>query len=275
MSENNFTDKVIGLECDGTGYGTDGAVWGCECLIASLDNFQRFGHLSYYSLPGGDKASKQAIRSVISLLRKTYGENFSLEKFSWLLNRIEPDIAKQKIIFEQIEKNINCVQTSSLGRVFDAVAAMTGIGNYNHFEAQLPMLLESAIVQNCEQFYNFEIKINIDKPVEINLSAMFAELIEDINNNVFIGLISAKFHNCIANALLETAVAAREKTNINTIALGGGVFCNRYLTNKLISLLRKNDFVVLFNSDVPANDGGISLGQAAIAAYKIINNKDF
>ena len=108
---------MIGLACDGTGYGTDGAIWGCECLIADLDNFERFGHLAYYPLAGGDAASKQPIRPAIALLAQAYGNEFKLNKFRWLLDKIEPDESKQQLIFEQINKKINTVQTSSLGRI--------------------------------------------------------------------------------------------------------------------------------------------------------------
>ncbi len=145
LAEHGLSGPVIGLSCDGTGYGIDEAIWGCECLIASLDDFERFGHLAYYSLAGADKASKEAVRPLLGLLKKTYGDDFGLEKFRWLLERIEPDKDKQQIISEQLDKQVNTVETSSLGRVFDAVAAMLSLGSYNHFEAQLPMALEAII----------------------------------------------------------------------------------------------------------------------------------
>ena len=107
------------------------------------DEFTRFGHLAYYPLAGGDKASKEAIRPLLGLLKQAYGADFRLEEFSWLLERIEPDAGKLRLIDEQIDKRLNAVNTSSLGRVFDAVAAMLGLGSYNHFDAQLPMALES------------------------------------------------------------------------------------------------------------------------------------
>ena len=123
LAEHGLAGPVIGIECDGTGYGTDGAIWGCECMIASLTEFTRFGHLAYYPLAGGDKASKEAIRPLLGLLKQAYGEDFQLDEFSWLLERVEPDPGKMKLILEQIDKGLNVVNTSSLGRVFDAVAA--------------------------------------------------------------------------------------------------------------------------------------------------------
>jgi hydrogenase maturation protein HypF len=297
LVEHGLEGPVIGLAADGTGYGTDGAIWGCECLIASLQKFERFGHLSYYRLAGGDKASKEAIRPVLSLLTKAYGSKFTLEKFDWLLDRIgttchspqdalrccegrNPETEKIvdsrlrgndengniKVILEQLKKGVNCVETSSLGRVFDAVAAMLGLGGYNHFDAQLPMALESITVGDIEELYDFELINTADKPLQLDLGKMIRRIVADIRNDSPAGVISAKFHNTIAAALTDMAKAARESTRLSTVALSGGVFCNRYLADRLIMLLKKAGFSVLFNRDVPSNDGGISLGQAAVAA---------
>jgi len=269
MAEHNLEGPVIGIECDGTGYGTDGAIWGCECMVASLEAFERFGHLAYYPLAGADKASKEAIRPVLGLLKKTYGDDFKLEPFRWLLKRIESDSNKQQIILKQIEKQINTVETSSLGRVFDAVAAMVGLGKYNHFEAQLPMALEAIIEGDVEEHYDFELTNSTGEPLQLDLSKMIKQLIVDIREKLHSSIISAKFHNTIAAALLEMAKKARESKKLNTVALSGGVFCNRYLTNRLVKLLKKNNFRILFNRDIPSNDGGISVGQAAIAAHRV------
>ncbi len=272
LAEHGSDGPVIGLAVDGTGYGTDGAIWGCECLIASLKEFKRFGHLAYYPLPGADKASKEAIRPLLGLLTKTYGSDFKLDKFRPLLERIEPDTEKHDIIFQQLKKNVNTLETSSMGRVFDAVAAMVGLGNYNHFEAQLPMALEAITEDGIQDHYDFELIANGDRPLQLDLSRMLKQLIADVQNKISAGLVSAKFHNTIAHALLKMAQKARETTKLDTVALSGGVFCNRYLTNRLVKLLKKNDFNVLFNRDVPSNDGAVSLGQAAIATC-LTNNK--
>jgi len=268
LAEHGLNGPVIGLSCDGTGYGTDEAIWGCECLIASLDDFERFGHLAYYSLAGADRASKEAIRPLLGLLKKTYGDDFKLEKFRWLLERIEPDMDKQRIISEQLDKRINTIETSSLGRVFDAVAAMLGLGSYNYFEAQLPMALEAIVENDVKEHYDFELIKKANEPLQLDLCKMIKQIIADIHERIGDGVVSAKFHNTIAAALLEMAKAARKGKKLNTVALSGGVFCNRYLTSQLVGLLKKNDFAVLFNREVPSNDGGISLGQAAIVARR-------
>jgi hydrogenase maturation protein HypF len=143
---------------------------------------------------------------------------------------------------------------------------MLGLGSYNHFEAQLPMALEAIIGSDNEENYDFELKKIAGKPLQFDLYKMMVQIINDIQKDTPDGIISVKFHNTIAATLLQAAKAARESKNLNTVTLSGGVFCNRYLTNRLIKLLKKNDFTVLFHRNVPANDGGISLGQAAIAA---------
>ena len=266
LVEHGLDGLVIGLVADGTGYGTDGAIWGCESLIASLEKFERCGHLAYYSLPGADKASKEAVRPALSILKQAYVSEFSLSKFEWLLSRMEPDADKLQIISEQLEKGVNVVQTSSLGRVFDAVAAILGLGSYNHFDAQLPMALEAVAADDIEEHYDFDLTHAAGQPMWLDLSKMLRQLVSDVQEDQAGGVISAKFHNTLAAALLEMARAAKASTKLNTVALSGGVFCNRYLANRLIQLLKKAGFSVLFNRDVPSNDGGISLGQAAIAA---------
>ena len=272
LIEHGLEGPVIGLSADGTGYGTDGAIWGCECLIASLERFERFGHMSYYSLAGGDKASKEAVRPLLSLLTKAYGNEFTLEKFGWLFERIEPDKNRLLMISEQLEKDVNCVESSSLGRVFDAIAAMLGLGSYNHFDAQLPMALEAIIADDIEDQYEFDLIETADKPLQFDLGKMLRQIIDDIQNDRPAAAISAKFHNTIAAALLQMAKAARESTKRNSVALSGGVFCNRYLANRLIKQLKQNGFSILLHQNVPSNDGGISLGQAAIAARLVSRN---
>jgi hydrogenase maturation protein HypF len=265
LAEHGFNEKVIGIVADGTGYGTDGAIWGCECLIASLDDFQRFGHLSYYPLAGGDSASKEAVRPLIGLMKKY---NFSIPDV--ILDEIEPDIKKRESIQMQIEKNINTVSTSSLGRLFDAVSALCGLGSFNNFEAQLPMALEAIADRQVRENYPFELKEE-NGVTTVEIGDMLKSIITNRTAGINKGVISAKFHNTVAEFFLALAKQARNEIGIKTVAISGGVFCNRFLLERLIELLQKDSFNVLFNQLVPANDGGISLGQAAIAAKKSKN----
>ena len=262
LADANETGPVIGLVADGTGYGTDGAIWGCECLIASLTEFERFGHLAYYPLAGGDKASKEAIRPLVGLLGPA-----GVEENTDVLTQVEPDADKIRLIATQIEKGLNTVQTSSLGRLFDAVAALIGLGTKNRFEAELPMALEATIQDGIEDAY--PIKLAEENETVLKYSPIISGVLEDIRWGVSTGIIAARFHNSICEGLLELAKIARQRRELTSVALSGGVFCNRYLADRMIRRLQQEHFRVLWKKTVPVNDGGICLGQAAIAAAMI------
>jgi len=262
LADTNEPGPVIGLVADGTGYGTDGAIWGCECLIASLTEFTRFGHLAYFPLAGGDRASKEAIRPLVGLL----GEK-GIENNADILARIEPDANKIQMILTQIEKGLNTTQTTSLGRLFDAVAALVGLGAKNRFEAELPMALEAIIADGVEEAY--PIKLTKKDALVLEYAPIISGVLEDIGNEVQAGIIAARFHNSICEGLLGLAKMARNRTELTTVALSGGVFCNRYLANRMIQRLQQEHFRVLWPQSVPVNDGGVSLGQAAIVAVMI------
>ncbi len=272
LVEHGLDGPAIGIECDGTGYGTDGAIWGCECMIASLTQFERFGHLDYYPLAGGDRASTEAVRPLLSLLRQAYGNEFAIDDFAWLLDRVEPDRAKVQMVLEQLEKRINTVSTSSLGRVFDAVAAALGLGSYNHFDAELPMALESIVASDVDACYPFDLVEQEGEPVRIDLRRTIRRLVDDVRGGGDPSHPAAKFHNTLSEALLAMAQKARERTGLKVAAISGGVFCNRYLACRVIRRFKEAGFEVIFNQDVPANDGGIALGQAAIAARILEKN---
>ena len=170
----------------------------------------------------------------------------------------------------QIDKGVNTAATSSMGRLFDAAAAVAGMGAENRFEAQLPMALEAAIERSENGAYSVVIEDAGDGPVLLDPRVIIGEMIADASKGVSAGALAARFHNTVAAGLLEFARQAREKTGIGTAALSGGVFCNRYLTDRLIRLLKDDGFCVLFKRQVPVNDGGIALGQAAIAAARFL-----
>ena len=269
LAECNYEGKVIGIVADGTGYGTDGAVWGFECLAADLEGFERIGHMRYFPLAGGDKGSKEAIRSVMGLLKVAAGDESYIDKYGEVLGRIEADRSRVDVIGQQLAKGINTVETSSLGRVFDAVSALAGLGSYNDFEAQLPIALESVIDLGVEASYGFEMVTDPGGTLVFDFRSMVCEIVDDVLKGVEAGIISVKFHNCVADVMVEFAVRGREMSGLDTVALSGGVFCNRYLANRVIRQLKEKDFCVLFNRSVPVNDGGIALGQAAIAARAV------
>jgi hydrogenase maturation protein HypF len=264
LAEADIAGPVIGLAADGTGYGTDGAVWGCECLIASLTEFKRFAHLKYFPLVGGDKASREAVRPLVALLDQATDGGLKLDDYGWLLDRLGPDRDKLSLILTQVHKGVNTVQTSSLGRVFDAVAALVGLGSLNNFEAQLPIALEAAADIRCSQVYPFSIAGG--GPLQLDLGPMLRTMVQEVRDEVAAGTISARFHNTLATAFADICQRAREATGLVTVAISGGVFCNRLLAGRTIDMLNNRGFAVLYNAVVPANDGGLSLGQAAIAA---------
>jgi hydrogenase maturation protein HypF len=265
IAEHDYNGSVIGIAADGTGLGADGAIWGCECLLASLESFERLGHLACYPLPGGDSAAKEPIRPLLGMLSTIPGADRP-DTHRQLLLMLEPDAARLDTIAEQLKRNLNTARTSSLGRFFDVVAALCSLGAYNNFEAQLPMALESIAADDCDHAYDFDINSDPEGGLILDFASILGQVIDDIANTVDTGTISAKFHNCLAAAFLRWSILAHRKTGITTVALSGGVFCNRYLANRTTRLLKQNGFSVLLNRKVPANDGGISLGQAAIAA---------
>ncbi len=264
MAEYNLEGRVIALIADGTGYGTDGAVWGCECLVCSLTEFERVGHLAYYPLAGGDLASVEPIRPLLGLCR-TAGVELPEE----ILLRIEPDEQKVQLIRQQIEKKIATVLSSSLGRLFDAAAALAGLGNRNYFEAQLPMALEAIADTMKTDAYPVEILDRPDGTFELSPRTVISGIVDDIRRKTDSIVISSRFHNAVAEGLFGFSVKTRQKTGLCDVVLSGGVFCNQYLSNRLIRLLQENGFRVFFKRQVPANDGGIAMGQAAIAAARL------
>jgi hydrogenase maturation protein HypF len=251
--------RVIGLAADGTGYGTDGAVWGGECLIASLRAFERIGHLAYFPLAGGDAAARQTVRPLAGILRES-------DRLEAALELAGADREAAERIALQIERGINTALTSSMGRLFDAAGALIGAGRENGYEAQVPMALEAMAREGVEEAYPVEIAEDAAGVMQWQAAAILEAVVDDLRRGQDRGITSARFHNTAAAGLLEMARRARQRTGLNEVALSGGVFCNRYLTNRLIRRLRAEGFTVLFKRQVPVNDGGIALGQAAVAA---------
>ncbi len=261
MAENNIKEKVIGVAYDGTGYGDDGNIWGGEFLLCDLKEYLRVGHLKYYPLPGGDKAIMEPWRMAYSYLYSIYGPR--AKKIDIDFNR-RMDYDKLSIIEKMINKNINSPLTSSCGRLFDAASSLIGIRDEISYEGQAAMELESFCASGIKERYNFCI-CKEGKEFIIDPQEIFIDIIKDLKEGIDKKVIAAKFHNTVAGFTLNLCGKIRENTGINKIALSGGVFQNRYLTEKIISLLEKDGFQVYTQRKVPPNDGGISLGQAVVA----------
>ena len=260
MAENQLTEPVIGIIMDGTGYGTDGTIWGGEILIGNYKNFNRFAHFEPMPLPGGDAAIKSPWRTAVSYLHKTFDS--SIPNIPFIDNHdIEP-------IIEMVDKNINSPLTSSCGRLFDAVAAMSGGRQTIRYEAQAAIELMQAFETTNVRPFSFIIEQK-NNHREILLQPIIRSIVRSIQNNESFSKISSRFHITLVQIYLEVAKEARNETGINHIVLSGGVFQNMVLFEHTILALEKANFKVYTHSQVPTNDGGISLGQAMIGRNKI------
>ncbi|MDY7018937.1 MAG: carbamoyltransferase HypF, partial [Chloroflexota bacterium] len=286
MADNGVESQVIGVALDGTGLGTDERIWGSEFLVADYHGFTRAGHLEYLPLPGGDLAVKKPYRTTIGYILSLLGERTlgDIIDVAPLLRERELEI---EIIKHQVEKNLNSPLTSSMGRLFDAISALTGIRGEIDYEGQAAIELEMAVhaphykkrsssiiarsVSDGEIFKNTEIypyHIAKDQGVRIiQLGELLLTIIGDLKQNVSRAKISLKFHNTVAQMVNEMCELIANETAIKQVALSGGVFQNRLLLRKTVNLLKTNGFQVLTHKQSPCNDGGISLGQAVIANF--------
>ena len=263
MAENGRAEPVIGLACDGVGYGDDGAVWGCEILQADALGYERLGHLRYLPLIGGDAAATEPWRMAVAALAETVGDDAR----AWL-ERLSLPVADDQIdmALQMLSVGVNCPPTSSLGRWFDAAAALAGVADANRYEGEAPMHLEGAIQPGVADAYPFA--IDSGGPFEIDLRPMTEAMVADVLGERGAGVVAGRFHNTIAVALQAAAERARDETGIDTVALSGGCFANRYLRHRLSRSLAGAGFAVLQHRLVPCNDGGIALGQAVVATAR-------
>jgi len=272
MAENGISEKVIGLSLDGTGYGTDGNIWGGEVLIADLIEFERLAHFDYVPIPSGEKAIKEPWRMGLSYLYKVFNDkiwNINID----FVNNIDKNISK--LLIRMIDEGLNSPLTSSLGRFFDGVSAIIGVRSTANYEGQAAVELENIIDENKEyNTYSYKIK-NENKEYIIMYDEIIKGIVGDLANNVGKGIISYKFHKTLVKIFSEICVNIRNERNINVAVLSGGCFQNLFLLKNLKNILTEKGFRVLHHRKVPTNDGGISLGQAAVAAstYFLLKKK--
>lgn len=260
MAENVLDEKVIGIAMDGVGYGDDGNIWGGEFMICDLAEFNRKFHFEYIPMPGGDAATKHPWRMALAYLYYYFGNDIFGFDIPFLKNI---NRAESQIIINALANKINSPLTSSAGRLFDAVSALTGLCSDSSFHAEAPMRLESTIMENTVDSYHFTINNG-----NIIFKQTFKEIIRDISDHVPVAIIAAKFHNTIIKLNFDIANMIREETGINKVVLSGGTFQNRYLLENTENLLAQHNFEVFTQSKVPSNDGGIALGQLMIAAKR-------
>ena len=261
MAENKIDGPVIGLSFDGTGYGTDGAICGGEVLVVEEDNFSRAAHLSYVPMPGSAAAIKEPWRMAVSYLYHAYGEDFWNLELALLKDF---DINTLKIIVEMISKRLNSPHTSSLGRLFDGVASILGLRNYVAFEGQAAMELEMLAKEKTDSAYHYEWLF--DDGIKIQPQPIIRGVVNDTLKGVEPRVISAKFHNTLVRLFAELCEVMRKDSGLNRVVLSGGVFQNSLILSGLLSALEEKNFTVYSHTRVPPNDGGICLGQAAVAA---------
>lgn len=266
--ENGERGPVIGLSLDGTGYGTDGAIWGCEFLVSDLAGFERAGHLGYVPLPGGDAAIRHPYRVAMAHLHAA-GMGAPVELHPELFAGVPPD--ELALVTQQVEKGINSVDTSSAGRLFDAVAALLGIRREVTYEAQAAIELESVADASVERRYRYEIDEN--DGLVVDPGPIVRAVFEDARAGVEPAEIAGAFHNTVVSFCRDVAFRLSDERGIRSVALSGGVFQNRLLLRKLVDALERDGLRVLLPREVPANDGGVSLGQAAVANERYLRGE--
>ncbi|QHI71103.1 carbamoyltransferase HypF [Aminipila terrae] len=269
MAEHNLKEKVIGIAFDGTGYGTDGNIWGSEFMICQGADFERKAHLKYIPMLGGDQSMKDAKKTATCFLAGS-----GLEQY------IKDD--RSAIIKAALKNQVNTVLTSSMGRLFDAVSSILGILDENHYEGECAAYLEKEALlaekgKAVPEKMSFDIVRN-DDMIEIDPAPVLEALcrrqegrgdepVTSIRQSLALG-----FHYALAEVIVGVCQILREEHNLNSVAFSGGVFQNSVLTNRLIKLLRENGFMVYYNIAVPPNDGSISLGQTYVGIMKSDEN---
>jgi len=263
LVDNGLQEPVIGVAFDGTGFGSDGHIWGGEFLLADYRGFERLGHLQYVPLPGGAAAIERPYRMAISYLFHLLGENALNQGLPFLhqMDGIEIDLIKK-----QIEKGINSPLTSSCGRLFDAVSALIGVRGRIDYEAQAAIELE--MIADESETGSYPVSIIEQNGMNIvHFDELFSAIITDFGMGVSSARISTKFHRTMAQVVTQMCKRLTSRTGINKVALSGGVFQNRLLLRLTGAALEKAGLNVLTHREVPTNDGGVSLGQAVIANF--------
>lgn len=286
--ENNIQDKVIGVAYDGTGLGTDNKVWGGEFLVCDLVGFKRVAHLDYVPMVGGDKSIiepwRLGLSYVLKTLKKLSGNEDSLSENNMAI--IKNLFGERSItLIKLLEKNINCIETSSMGRLFDAAASIILGKSHITYEGEASIELEAIIKSQSSEYYSYKISEDVNPQIfanylnmslQVNLSTkstsyiiepynILKGILDDKLQGISPELMSIKFHNSIIKLTVDTCKLIRDNMNINTVALSGGVFQNSYLLENLLYKLKNEKFYVYTNKLIPSNDGGISVGQLAIA----------
>ncbi|WP_418791864.1 carbamoyltransferase HypF [Phosphitispora sp. TUW77] len=258
MAEHGLTKDTIGVIYDGTGMGTDGAIWGGEFFVGSMTGFIRSGHWKYVTLQGGDSMIKEPWKCAASYLYAMGLDSADFFK--------DIDVTKIKAVQDAVRHNINCFNSSSMGRLFDCVSALVIKRMRITYDAQAAIELESVVNKNISDYYPYSICEKENK-LEIGYEEIILGILEELKARRSASYVSAKFHNTICKVTVDCICKMRLRYRINDVVLSGGVFENSYLLTAILKELKNHDFNVYCSMRVPANDGGLSFGQAAIAAH--------
>ena len=289
MAENDCADQVIGISFDGTGYGTDGTIWGGEILLSDRNGFERLGSVMPFLQPGGDTSSKEGWRIAVSLI---YGLMGDREKAAEIIEKLELCTKQEaNVQFTMADRRINTVISTSAGRLFDGVSAILGIRRKSTFEGEASMALEFAAeeyrakklpeIQKNEKFLLDAMRSGMqetqyqkrkddrvtdtDDRMLLNTEGLIRTILDQRLNGEEVGRLAYFFHEELARQITAICVRIREKRGCNKVALSGGVFQNRLLLKLTDHMLRDRGFEVLKHQLIPPNDGGIALGQAVYA----------
>jgi hydrogenase maturation protein HypF len=276
MAENELDGTVLGVSWDGTGYGLDGTIWGGEFLVTTERSFRRVASFQQFRLPGGERAIREPRRTAIGVLYEIFGDKLFEQKNIRVLDSFAE--SELRVIRQAIARGVNSPQTSSVGRLFDAVASIIGFRQYVNFEGQAAMELEFAIGETkTDELFQFRISDcqsrieedtdpnsegrNLKSPIIMDWGPMILEVLDHARQKVSRSIISAKFHNTLVEVIVEIAKRIGEKR----VALSGGCFQNKYLTERAVRRLEAEGFQPYWHQRVPPNDGGIALGQVFAA----------
>ncbi len=266
MAEHGLSGKVIGVALDGSGYGGDGTVWGGEFLLADRGGFERRAHFRAVPMPGGDAAARNPWQMALSYLVEAFGaEALEVAGETGLLARQGGEAAGN--ILKILENRTLSPLTSGAGRLFESVSALLAVRDVNTYEGEAAMALEGIAAREEEGAYAYD--VDAGETLEIDFGETLRGIVRDLREGVHRGTIAARFHNSVAAAAVEAVRSVSEETGVCDVALTGGVFQNRYLLGRVGSALRERGFTVYTNARVPANDGGISLGQAVVLRERV------
>jgi hydrogenase maturation protein HypF len=260
MAEHGLTGErpVIGVAFDGTGYGTDGAIWGGEFLVADYGSFRRVAHLKYVPLPGGDAAIRRPYRTALAHLwaaEVAWGDD--------LPSVAAAPLGERPILLQQLKRGVSVIPTSSVGRLFDAVSSLAGVRQEITYEAQAAIEFEMSVENGVEEVYSFTLSGE-----EVDAAPCIRAVVADVRAGIPASVIAARFHNGLARMIHEVCLCLRKETRLKEVALSGGVFQNVTLLAKTLPLLRESGFTVYIHRLVPPNDACIALGQAVVAGVE-------